>query len=295
MAKTKIIILGANGMLGSEVYKYLHLNKKFNVIGTTRLKRDKNFDFFDGKDFIKNPENYKFITKADYIINCIGIIKPFCKDDDNEGILNALLINSTFPYVLANFIEKAKSNTKIINIATDCVFSGEKGNYHEHDPHSPMDTYDKSKDLGEINSMNTLNIRTSIIGPQTNHSQNLMQWLLEQENGSKLNGFSDHLWNGVTTLQFAKLTEKIISRNKFVSLRKKNHVIHFVPNKAVSKYELLSIINKIYEKELIIKKIKSPNGKVNRTLRTKYKELTNLYGKSDLKKEIKLLYEFSKK
>ncbi len=295
MAKTKIIVLGANGMLGSEVFKYLVTNKKFNVQGTTRIKRDKQFQFFDANDFISNPEKYKFITKADYVVNCIGIIKPFCKDGDNKGILNAILINASFPYFLSKFIEDSKSTTKIINIATDCVYSGEKGKYHEHSPHSPLDVYDKSKDLGEINSINTLNIRTSIIGPQTNHSQNLMQWLLEQENGSKLNGYSDHLWNGVTTLQFAKLIEKIIIKNKFTSLRKKNHVIHFVPNKSVNKFELLSILNEIYEKKIIVKKIKSPNGKIDRTLTTKYKELTNLYGKSNLKKEIKLLYEFNSK
>lgn len=295
MGRIKILVLGANGMLGSEVFSYLKLNKKFDVKGTTRLKNNKEFIYFDASDFIKSPDKYIFIKNVDYIINSIGIIKPFCKDGDNYGILDALLVNSAFPYVLSNFIKNKNSDTKIINIATDCVFSGEKGRYHEYSPHSPIDTYDKSKDLGEIKSENTLNIRSSIIGPQANHSQNLMQWLLEQENGNKINGYSDHLWNGVTTLQFAKLVEQIILKKCFKSLRRKNHVLHFVPNKPVSKYELLSLLNDIYNKKLIIKKIKSPTGKMDRTLTTKFPVLTNLYGKSNLKKEIKILYDFHSK
>jgi dTDP-4-dehydrorhamnose reductase len=47
-----------------------------------------------------------------------------------------------------------KSNCKIFQIATDCVFSGSKGNYNEKNLHDAFDVYGKSKSLGEINNKN---------------------------------------------------------------------------------------------------------------------------------------------
>ena len=50
---------------------------------------------------------------------------------------------------------------KIFQIATDCVFDGEKGNYSELDSHNARDVYGKSKSLGEVNNKNFYNLRCS--------------------------------------------------------------------------------------------------------------------------------------
>lgn len=40
----------------------------------------------------------------------------------------------------------------LIQIATDCVYSGKKGDYLESDLHDPTDVYGKTKSLGEFSS-----------------------------------------------------------------------------------------------------------------------------------------------
>ena len=100
----------------------------------------------------------------------------------------------------------------MIQIATDCVYSGKTGGYNEDSLHDALDAYGKTKSLGEVRSSTFLNIRSSIIGPEINHKVLLLEWFLKQPKGAVLNGFSNHLWNGVTTLQFAELCLTIIKK-----------------------------------------------------------------------------------
>ena len=59
----------------------------------------------------------------------------------------AIKVNSLFPFQLSKII-KLKKN-KIYQI-TDCVFSGEKGNYNEMSEHDALDVYGKTKSLGKL-------------------------------------------------------------------------------------------------------------------------------------------------
>ena len=267
----KVLVLGKNGMLGSMVFNYLFKNVSLNVTGTERNE-------FNAEEFLKNPSKFFKFKNFDYIINCIGIIKPYCKDNNPEGIIKAIKINSLFPHALAEFY--SKSNAKIIQIATDCVFSGKTGNYDETAIHDPRDVYGKTKSLGEVLSGNFLNVRCSIIGPEPKNNLGLLGWFLDQKQGIKLKGYANHKWNGVTTLQFAKLCEKIIVQNKFSKLIDISHVFHFTPNEGVSKYQLLLLFKKIFRKKVEISK---EGGEFkNLTLTTKYKEILRLFGKSKL-------------
>ena len=289
-----ILILGKDGMLGSMIYAYLKNNIKFSVTATARSKNINSFRYFDANEFLLNNSVYKYLLKYDYIINAIGIIKPYCNDNNNSEIYNAIKINSLFPHELSNFLIKNHVHTKIINITTDCVFSGTKGRYKEKDSHDALDVYGKTKSLGESRNTNILNIRCSIIGPETQHKASLMEWLLMQTNENNIQGYTKHLWNGVTTLQYARLCEKLINSNKFNSFQQKSNIYHFVPNKEINKFDLLETINTVFDKKLSIKK----NNKVkpiNRTLKTLYPEFTKICGNSNINKELLILKNFMEK
>ena len=278
MKKQKIIVLGKGGMLGLMVYDYLKRNNDFEVIGTERKLNDTvNFDVID---FNNNSKNFDFLKDADFIINCIGIIKPHCKDDDAVGVVNAIQINALFPHKLANFLEGSK--TKVIQIATDCVYSGSKGKYLENSLHDALDVYGKTKSLGEVISNNLLNIRCSIIGPEYKNKLSLLEWFLNQDKDCELNGYDNHLWNGVTTLQYAKLCEKIILEDIFDDLIKTSHVLHFLPNKTVTKYELLNIFNEVFKKNHIINSTQAPVA-IDRTLDSNFKVFDEIYPKMEMK------------
>ena len=233
---TNILVLGVSGMLGSMVFDYLSKNPNINVYGTVRNSKflDKKIYLFDAND-ISQLEDEQFLNlKIEYIINCIGITKPFSKDDDPEGVKRAIRINADFPWKLTSYAKKY--NIKIIQIGTDCVYSGKRGKYVENDPHDPLDVYGKTKSLGEVFDGPMLIIRCSIIGPEFKKETTfLLEWFLNQPNEGTIGGFEHHIWNGVTTLQFAQLCEKIMVSNLFTQLKQKSFIYHFTPNNTVNK------------------------------------------------------------
>ncbi len=273
-----VLIIGGLGMLGSQVLKEF-LNSRYNIHVTYRNEKElsKFKKDFDEKNkfkinFIKfDIKNYKdnYLKKITYnknfIINCAGIIKPYINENDIKSIKNAIYVNSIFPHHLNLLIKK--TNTKIYQIATDCVFSGLKGNYTEQDNHDATDVYGKTKSLGEVKSPNFFNLRCSIIGKEFKNNKSLVEWFRNSKKGSTLNGFSDHLWNGITTSAYAKIVRSILDNNIKIP-----NFIHIIPKNKVSKYELLKLFKKIYKRNdiTIIKTISS--NKINRTLTTEHME-----------------------
>lgn len=272
-----ILVLGVSGMLGSVVFKHLTQNEDLNVFGTVRNPQyqQKNVFLFDANDTTQLEQETFRDLNLDYCINCIGVIKPLCKDDDIEGVKRAIKINAEFPW---NLGEWAKNHgIKVLQIGTDCVYSGKEGKYDEDATHDPLDVYGKTKSLGEPFDGTTLIIRCSIIGPEMKDQKySLLEWFLGQPNGGTIGGYAHHKWNGVTTLQFAQICEKIILNDKFDNLMELSHIHHYVPNNTVNKFELMNIFNNIYKKDLTINKVNIPEQSVDRTLSTKFRELEQL-------------------
>ena len=88
-----------------------------------------------------------------------------------KNYLKSIHVNSLFPHLLSDYCSEI--GTRLIHISTDCVYSGNKGNYSENDIPDPLDFYGRSKLLGELSNNNAITIRTSIIGPEINTSKGL--------------------------------------------------------------------------------------------------------------------------
>lgn len=248
----KIIILGSTGMLGNAVASYFLANDNYEVVTTYRDKTvafGKNDIYFNAlnMDFSELPAD------ADYIINCIGIIKPFISDD----LENAVAINSLFPWKLADWCEK--NNIKLIHITTDCVYSGNKGKYTESDLHDALDAYGKSKSLGEC-AQKAMVLRTSIIGEEIHKNASLIAWVKSQKN-KQIKGFTTHLWNGITTKKYAEVCDKIIANDLY-----EKGLFHIHASDDVSKYQMMLYFNEKYDLNLKIEK-SSPIS-CDRTLRS---------------------------
>lgn len=286
----KLLIFGCTGMLGSEVLKVFSDCKNFLITATYKDYRSlkqlkKNKLITHNIKFVKfNLEgNYEVLLKKlmnnnEYIINCIGIIKPFI-DEKNKKIENPILINSLFPNQLNKF--KNKKN-KIYQIATDCVFSGIKGSYLESSEHDAIDIYGKTKSLGEIKSKNFFNIRCSIIGKEIKNYVSLFEWFKLQKNN--LNGFTNHLWNGLTTNVYAELLKAIIIYK--IDLP---NVIHIIPKDKISKFTLLNYFKLITNNKKIKIKKKIAKNEIDRTLNTSYlSKNLEIWEKSIFHQQLKL-------
>ena len=266
----KILLLGSTGMLGWQCLKTLQNLEKFKVFATYKnkqkllilkknLKINKNVNFIKF-DINKNLNN-NFKT-FDYIVNCIGIIKPYIDEKKQISIKNAINVNSLFP----QYLQSINKKTKIYQIATDCVYDGKKGNYYESEKHNPEDVYGKTKSLGEISSDNFFNIRCSIIGPEISDHKSLLDWFKFLPLKSKVFGFKNHDWNGVTTFAFAKIIAGIIKNNYKIP-----NMVHLIPKDKLNKFQLLNIFQKYLKRYDV--KIKSKNStiKINRTIQTSNK------------------------
>lgn len=221
------ILLGSHGMLGSMFVREFKLPMKG----------------YGHSQFDAELPDFELLKTKDWVINCIGVIKPYCDD-----VQRAITVNALFPHLLP-------ANT--IQIATDCVYSGKKGGYVESDPHDALDVYGKTKSLGEASHIK--NLRCSIIGPELKNHISLLDWFLQQK---QANGFTNHLWNGITTYHFVKITEGVIREG--IELP---HLLHIVPADKVTKAELLRLIGKYFKHEIPITEMEAPEA-VDRTLAT---------------------------
>ena len=261
----KVLILGATGMLGSACMEIMGHNSEIELVGTARSGNDRYIAFDARTDSI---DKLLVSIKPNWIINCIGIIKPHIDEKVTSSIENAIQVNSKFPILLAGEAEKIAA--KVIQIATDCVYSGVKGSYVESDLHDATDVYGKTKSLGEVPSQNVMHIRASIIGPEIGRSTSLLEWFRHQAIDARLNGFTDHLWNGVTTHAFGKLCLGIVKSDAFLA-----GPHHVIPGDVVSKAELLRIFANAYNrKDVVISDVISPK-RIDRTLGTENLGLSN--------------------
>jgi len=233
----RIVILGSTGMLGNAVARYFL--EEFGEDDVFLSYRNEKISYGKNK-FLFNAQSSSLwsIPKCDYIINCIGVIKPFIAKD----LIASIQINSVFPRVLANYCSKI--DCKLIHITTDCVFSGMDGFYTEESFHDCLDSYGKTKSLGEPN--NCMVLRTSIIGEEIHNNVSLISWIKSQK-GKEVKGFTNHLWNGVTTKQYAKICEKIIKEDLY-----EKDVFHVYSPHSVSKRTLLDMINKKFNLQIRI-------------------------------------------
>jgi len=256
----KILVLGASGMIGLAVYNQLVKNKNFTVIGTTTKSNAKKiienqnklnslvlFDFLKDKNF----ENLIKSINPNIIINCVGIIKQSSLITNK---INTIFLNSILPNKLS--ILAFKNSIKLIQISTDCVFSGKLGSYVESDNPDPIDTYGRTKLIGEIVNDNSLTLRTSLVGHELFTKNGLLEWFLSQKN--ECIGFKNAFFSGFTTNAFAKILETILLNKKELK------GLYHISSNIISKYDFLEKINKEYKKNIKINPDHSFN--INRSL-----------------------------
>ena len=246
-----ILVFGASGMLGSMVLDCLSRDESLMVSATVRSSQLQQ-KIRERLPLIETSlldvaqcsvQDLQFVLgDAVWAVNAIGVTKPFIHDDNPQEVERAVRVNSLFPHLLARASEQTGCN--VLQIATDCVYSGKTGNYVENDEHDALDVYGKTKSIGEVYSQNVHHLRCSIIGPEPKAPAFLLEWFLGQSQNGSVNGFTNHDWNGVTTLHFAKICRGIVTADIDVP-----HVQHLIPSGRISKLQMLECFAKEYKRQ----------------------------------------------
>lgn len=246
----RVLVLGASGMAGHLISSYFN-EQGYDVSTLTATKNTNrnnyHCDVFDRERLVKIIETGNFKT----IINCIGILNEYAETSKDK----AVYLNSYLPHLLSTVTKGTK--TKIIQMSTDCVFSGRKGQYKENDFKDGESFYDRTKALGELNNSKDLTFRNSIIGPDINaNGIGLFNWFMKQS--GDIYGFTGAMWTGVTTLTLAKAMLRAIETDL-------SGIYNLVNNKPISKFELLELFNKYFKKNQVVV-LPHSETKINKSL-----------------------------
>jgi dTDP-4-dehydrorhamnose reductase len=229
-----MLLIFGNGLLGNYMYNYFKLKMDTNLITRNELdvlKSYYNLTLYNNIKKIIEKNKYK------YVINCIGDINK-----DKKNINEFYILNSYFPIMLSNICSEL--NIILFHPTTDCVYSGyDEFEYSGNFFPNCIDDYGLSKFLGE--NIDACVIRTSIIGHENYTNKSLVNWILQNKN-KEINGFTNHLWNGITCLEYAKfIYNLIINKNYWKGIK---HIgSSYNGQNHISKYELIKLISDIYE------------------------------------------------
>jgi len=235
----RILILGGDGMLGHRLLRQFAPNHEVRVTvrqpvdvyrGYRLFDRANTFDEVDAREPAALPKVLGQFA-PDAVINAIGVIKqrPHAKD----GVLS-IEVNSLFPHMLACQCETR--GARLVHLSTDCVFSGDKGNYTETDRPDPVDVYGFSKLLGEVTRPQALTLRTSMIGTELARKTGLVEWFLSQR-GKMIKGYRKAIFSGFTTAELARLIERLVTSHPDAA------GLYHVSAAPISKFELLARLN----------------------------------------------------
>ena len=257
----RILILGANGMIGHKLYQKISLEYKDTWVTLRNNFNDYSYNFiYDSNKVIDNLDlrDFKKLNlklnqlKPNLIINACGI--TIRRGIDNI-VSDSILINSALPNFLNEWV--INNNQRLIHFSTDCVFSGKKGNYTEDDIPDANDLYGKTKALGEIKfSINTITLRGSMIGRELENKTELLEWLLNQKN-KRINGFANVIYSGITTTKMAEIVLLLI--NSYPTL----NGLYNISSKSISKFNLLNLLNTTFKTKLDIQEVYTNSSNKN--------------------------------
>tara|TARA_B100001175_G_C19514562_1_gene646394 strand:+ start:4913 stop:5779 length:867 start_codon:yes stop_codon:yes gene_type:complete len=240
----KLLILGADGMIGHKMAKSfshfdLYLNSRSHAdYLKKRFPNSTHSDF----DFLnQNVEDLLDKFSPDYIINAAGITIRRGASDSKE----TNFINSQLPQKIDFWCKD--NQKKQIYFSTDCVFFGDKGNYKDFDLPDAKEYYGSSKGKGEINSKNTLTIRSSMIGREIYNKTELLEWVISKKN-KKIKGFDNVIYSGVTTFWMSNALIEIIENYPDL------HGIYNISSSPISKFDLITKINHYFKLNIEIER-----------------------------------------
>ena len=236
----RVTVLGAAGMLGHVVVR--HLAEAGHSVQTPAHR----FDPDSPSGFLESLR----ATRPEAVVNCIGI---------RAGSSHQALID-THVRLVERALECLQGNgARFIQASTDGIFRPDLPARRTGEPGDATDDYGRSKWEAEqrVRSAGGVIIRCSILGPELRAPRSLLAWFLSQP--GPVRGFVNHWWNGVTTLEWARICHRLLEARSPASVCQPG----FWP--PIHKAEVLKIIGEAWDWPIRIIPEEAPQP-VNRTL-----------------------------
>jgi len=225
----RIVLFGKNGQLGWEFQRILPILGEVIALGRDEVD-------------VSNLQNVKETLdklKPNLIINTSAYTEVDRAETDVESAMN---INALAPAVMAEAARK--QDAVFIQYSTDYVFDGKKDiPYTENDPTHPLNTYGRSKLMGEENIKQAgeayLILRTSWVYSLRGNSfvNKVLGWARKNEN---LKIVSDQISGPTWARMLAGITSLMLAQknaNLLEIIRERRSVYHLAGAGYTSRYE----------------------------------------------------------
>jgi dTDP-4-dehydrorhamnose reductase len=233
-----ILVTGSNGQLGKELQQLAAAYPQYKFVFASR--EDLKLHHFP------LVENFFIGVQPQYCINCAAYTAVDKAESEPDM---AMLVNGEAVGNLAAICKKY--NTKLIHISTDYVFDGESETpYKEDDPTGPINTYGRSKLLGEQLCIKeddeAIIIRTSWVYSAYGHNfVKTMMRLMSERND--INVVNDQIGSPTHAADLAKAILHIIDSGKWQS-----GIYHYSNEGKISWYEFAVAIKELTKSNCII-------------------------------------------
>lgn len=228
----RTLIVGGSGFVG------YHLRDFFRCGATSTSGKDGTIKL--------NIENNKEINevmstlKPELVINSAALTDVDACETNAERAFN---ING---YAVGNLAVSAENiGAKFVHISTDYVFDGKKGNYKEDDRTNPVNTYGKSKELGEKEALKNNGTVIRISAPfGINYARNkttFFDLLMEKLNKKEqIKALDDQYLTNTSVKDVGPLIERLVSLNL-------PGIFHIGIKERLSRYEFAVKIAKFFD------------------------------------------------
>lgn len=245
----KVLVLGGNGMLGSQIVKDFNRHFEVYTIGRTKCINSINHIDID----INNSRVFSNFLKDNFfhiIINSAAIVDHNICESKPEDCLK---INSLTNKII---LENSPDDTKIIFISSDAVFADFTTERLPNSVPTAQSMYGRSKVLGEkllINSGKSrkyLIIRTTILG-FNNNEKGFIEWIVKSlKNKKEITLFNDVVFNPISIYRLTSIILKLILSNRIG-----RDILHLNSPEKTTKYDFGYLIakNLNLDTKLIIK------------------------------------------
>lgn len=229
---TRLLVTGVSGLLGINLALEA-VSQGFDVVGWTNSRTLKNTPFQQEtvslEELEKLPDSLRN-TRADAVVHCAAIANL---DVAEQNPQLADVVNAQAPGILAETAREM--GIPFVQISTDSVFDGRKGNYSETDQPNPQNTYAQSKLAGEMAVRqaypNALIARVVFYGWSISGKRSLAEFFFNNlSQGKQCNGFTDSIFSPLYVRDLADLLLEGFSKQL-------TGTYHFFSRQSLSKYD----------------------------------------------------------
>jgi len=245
---TRVLITGANGLLGQALVRRLSRHQEFDVLATARDDAPR----FTGASCGYTPLD---VTAPDavanvfedfapnVVINCAAM-SDVAECDENRH--EAWAVNARAVKRLAKHCRETRA--RLVQVSTDFVFNGKRGPYDEDARPDPVNYYGRTKlaaenAVREAGRDNWAIVRTVLLyGTGHNLSRsNVVLWMIDELSaGNQLHIVDDQYRTPTYVDDLAAGIERLVDREK-------TGIYHISGRELVSIYELACTVTEVFD------------------------------------------------